>query len=172
MGCEKFNATPEGVDGAVHPFRKSLETLRIGDTFISDLREVTLDDITRFANDTGDVFYAHTNAEAAQANPFFPGIVAHGYLLVSWAAGLFVAPGRSAGYLNDGMDNLRFLQPVSPGDSVRVELTAKRITPRESEDYAEVVWDALLLNQDGETIANYDVLTLAGKREEQALGDE
>lgn len=172
VGCEKFNATPEGVDGAVHPFRKSLETLRIGDAFISDLREVALDDITRFANDTGDVFYAHTNAEAAQANPFFPGIVAHGYLLVSWAAGLFVAPGRSAVYLNYGMDNLRFLQPVSPGDSVRVELTAKRITPRESEDYAEVVWDALLLNQDGETIANYDVLTLAGKREEQALGGE
>lgn len=172
VGCEKFNATPEGVDGAVHPFRKSLETLRIGDAFISDLREVTLDDITRFANDTGDVFYAHTNPEAAQANPFFPGIVAHGYLLVSWAAGLFVAPGRSAVYLNYGMDNLRFLQPVSPGDSVRVELTAKRITPRESEDYAEVVWDALLLNQDGETIANYDVLTLAGKREEQALGGE
>lgn len=172
VGCEKFNATPEGADGAVHPFRKSLETLRIGDAFISDLREVTLQEITNFANETGDVFYAHTDPEAAAANPFFPGIVAHGYLLVSWAAGLFVAPGRSAVYLNYGMDNLRFLKPVTAGDSVRVELTAKRITPRESEDYAEVVWDALLLNQDGETIANYDVLTLAGKREDQALGGE
>lgn len=170
VGSEAFGGTPEGVDGAVHPFRKSLETLKIGDAFVSDLRQATLQEITDFANTTGDVFYAHTNPEAAEANPFFPGIVAHGYLLVSWAAGLFVAPGRSAVYLNYGMDNLRFLRPVGVDDSIRVELTAKQITPRESEDYGEVVWDALLINQDGETIANYDVLTLAGKREEQALG--
>ncbi|NLT26129.1 MAG: phenylacetic acid degradation bifunctional protein PaaZ [Microbacteriaceae bacterium] len=170
VGCEKFDATPEGVDGAVHPFRKSLETLRIGDAFISDLRQATLQEITDFANTTGDIFYAHTDPVAAEANPFFPGIVAHGYLLVSWAAGLFVAPGRSAVYLNYGLENLRFLKPIGVDDSIRVELTAKRITPRESEDYGEVVWDALLINQDGDTIANYDVLTLAGKREEQALG--
>ena len=170
VGCEKFGGTPEGVDGAVHPFRKSLETLKLGDCFVSDLRQATLQEITDFANTTGDVFYAHTDPEAAAANPFFPGIVAHGYLLVSWAAGLFVAPGRSAVYLNYGMDDLRFVKPVGIDDSVRVELTAKRITPRESEDYGEVVWDALLLNQDGEMIANYDVLTLAGKREDQALG--
>ena len=170
VGCEKFDATPEGVDGAVHPFRKSLETLRIGDAFISDLRQATLQEITDFANTTGDVFYAHTDPVAAEANPFFPGIVAHGYLLVSWAAGLFVAPGRSAVYLNYGLENLRFVKPIGVDDSIRVELTAKRITPRESEDYGEVVWDALLINQDGETIANYDVLTLAGTREEQALG--
>ena len=170
VGCEKFGGTPEGVDGAIHPFRKSLETLKLGDAFVSDLRQATLQEITDFANTTGDVFYAHTNPEAAEANPFFPGIVAHGYLLVSWAAGLFVAPGRSAVYLNYGMDNLRFRLPVGVDDSIRVELTAKQITPRESEDYGEVVWDALLLNQNDEVIANYDVLTLAGKREEQALG--
>ncbi|RRJ86333.1 phenylacetic acid degradation bifunctional protein PaaZ [Gulosibacter macacae] len=172
VGSEKYGGTPEGVNGAVHPFRKSLETLKLGDAFVSDLRKATLQEITDFANTTGDIFYAHTDPEAAEANPFFPGIVAHGYLLVSWAAGLFVAPGRSAVYLNYGMDSLRFVRPIGVDDSIRVELTAKKITPRESEDYGEVVWDALLLNQDDEVIANYDVLTLAGKREEQALGGE
>lgn len=170
VGDPEFGGTPEGVDGAVHPFRKSVETLRIGDAFVSGLRQATLEEITAFANTTGDVFYAHTNPEAAAANPLFPGIVAHGYLLISWAAGLFVAPGRSAVYANYGMEGLRFLTPVAAGDSIRVELTAKRITPREAEDYAEVVWDALLLNQRGERVATYDVLTLVAKREDQALG--
>ncbi|WP_282851566.1 phenylacetic acid degradation bifunctional protein PaaZ [Gulosibacter sediminis] len=170
VGAPSYGGTPEGENGAVHPFRKSLETLRLGDAFVSELRQATLQEITDFANTTGDIFYAHTNAEAAEANPFFPGIVAHGYLLISWAAGLFVAPGRSAVYANYGMERLRFITPVGVDDSVRVELTAKRITPRETEAYAEVVWDAVLRNQDDELVATYDVLTLVAKREEQALG--
>ena len=82
--------------GGVHPFRKSLAELRIGDQIVSASREVTLADIETFAHFTGDTFYAHMDEAAASANPFFPGRVAHGYLLVSWAAGLFVdpAPGR------------------------------------------------------------------------------
>lgn len=170
IGAREFGGTPEGENGAVHPFRKSVETLQLGDAFVSELRQATLQEITDFANTTGDIFYAHTNPEAAAANPFFPGIVAHGYLLISWAAGLFVAPGRSAVYANYGMEHLRFITPVGVDDWVRVELTAKRITPRESEDYAEVVWDAVLRNQRDELVATYDVLTLVAKREEQALG--
>jgi oxepin-CoA hydrolase/3-oxo-5,6-dehydrosuberyl-CoA semialdehyde dehydrogenase len=175
VGAPAYGGTPEGEalpDGAtaVHPFRKSVETLKLGDAFVSELRQATLQEITDFANTTGDIFYAHTNAKAAEANPFFPGIVAHGYLLISWAAGLFVAPGRSAVYANYGMERLRFLTPVGVDDEVRVELTAKRITPRETEDYAEVVWDAVLRNQRDEVVATYDVLTLVAKREEQALG--
>ncbi|WP_411374214.1 phenylacetic acid degradation bifunctional protein PaaZ [Arthrobacter sp. MPF02] len=146
-----------------HPFRKSLETLRIGDAVRSDLRQVTLEDISAFANSTGDTFYAHTNQEAAEANPFFPGIVAHGYLLLSWGAGLFVEPAPGPVLANYGLENLRFITPVAAGDSIRVTLTAKKITPRETDEYGEVSWDAVLTNQNDDIVATYDVLTLVEK---------
>lgn len=146
-----------------HPFRKHLSTLRIGDAVRSELREVTLEDITAFANSTGDTFYAHTNQEAAEANPFFPGIVAHGYLLLSWAAGLFVEPAPGPVLANYGLENLRFITPVAAGDSIRVTLTAKKITPRETDEYGEVAWDAVLTNQNDDIVATYDVLTLVEK---------
>jgi oxepin-CoA hydrolase/3-oxo-5,6-dehydrosuberyl-CoA semialdehyde dehydrogenase len=146
-----------------HPFRKSLAELRIGDQIVSVSREVRLDDIETFAHFTGDTFYAHMDEDAAAANPFFPGRVAHGYLLVSWAAGLFVDPEPGPVLANYGLENLRFVTPVSPGDSIRVELTAKQITPRETDEYGEVRWDAVIRNQDDETVATYDVLTLVSK---------
>ncbi|HWS50500.1 MAG TPA: phenylacetic acid degradation bifunctional protein PaaZ [Microbacterium sp.] len=146
-----------------HPFRKPLTELRIGDQVVSASREVTLDDIETFAHFTGDTFYAHMDEAAASANPFFPGRVAHGYLLVSWAAGLFVDPEPGPVLANYGLENLRFLTPVSPGDRIRVELTAKQITPRETDDYGEVRWDAVIRNQGDETVATYDVLTLVSK---------
>ncbi|GAA1346843.1 phenylacetic acid degradation bifunctional protein PaaZ [Falsarthrobacter nasiphocae] len=158
-GEPEFGGSPE----LEHPFRKSLAELEIGDAFVSALRTVRREDIQAFAEETGDTFYAHTNEEAAAANPFFPGIVAHGYLLVSWAAGLFVSPEPGPVLANYGLENLRFITPVAAGDSIRVELTAKRITPRETDEYGEVAWDALLVNQDGETVATYDVLTLVAK---------
>lgn len=152
-----------GQEDSEHPFRKSLEDLRVGDAFVSDLRQVRLDDITAFANETGDQFYAHTDEEAAAANPFFPGIVAHGYLLVSWAAGLFVSADPGPVLANYGLDNLRFITPVAAGDSIRVELVAKRITPRVTDEYGEVAWDTTLYNQNDEIVATYDVLTLVAK---------
>lgn len=147
----------------VHPFRKSLSELRIGDQLVSEPREVTLEEIQAFADSTGDTFYAHTDEAAATANPFFPRRVAHGYLLVSWAAGLFVEPAPGPVLANYGLENLRFITPVTYGDTVRVTLTAKRITPRVTDDYGEVCWDALLTNQNDETVASYDVLTLVEK---------
>ncbi len=158
-GCEKFGGDP----ARKHPFLKDLAELKIGDSYVSDLRHVSLQDITDFANETGDKFYAHTDAEAAEANPFFPGIVAHGYLIISWAAGLFVAPGRGPVLANFGLDNLRFMAPVGIDDSIRVELTAKRITPRVTDDYGEVAWDVLVMNQNEEMVARYDLLTLVEK---------
>ncbi|WP_255771272.1 phenylacetic acid degradation bifunctional protein PaaZ [Pseudarthrobacter sulfonivorans] len=146
-----------------HPFRKALATLHIGDAIRSDLREVSLEEITKFANSTGDTFYAHTNQEAAEANPFFPGIVAHGYLLLAWGAGLFVEPAPGPVLANYGLENLRFITPVAAGDSIRVTLTAKKITPRETDEYGEVAWDAVLTNQKDEIVATYDVLTLVEK---------
>jgi oxepin-CoA hydrolase/3-oxo-5,6-dehydrosuberyl-CoA semialdehyde dehydrogenase len=157
--------------GGRHPFRKPLRELRIGDRVSSEPREVTLDDIERFAEFTGDTFYAHMDEAAASANPFFPGRVAHGYLLVSFAAGLFVDPDPGPVLANYGLENLRFLTPVSPGDSIRVDLTAKQITPRETDDYGEVRWDAVLTNQREEPVATYDVLTLVAKEWSAQAGD-
>lgn len=147
-----------------HPFRKSLAELRIGDTITSAPREVTLADIDHFAEFTGDTFYAHTDPEAAAANPLFGGIVAHGYLVVSLAAGLFVDPDPGPVLANFGVDSLRFLTPVRAGDTIAVTLTVKQITPRSSADYGEVRWDAVVANADGDPVATYDVLTLVTKQ--------
>jgi oxepin-CoA hydrolase/3-oxo-5,6-dehydrosuberyl-CoA semialdehyde dehydrogenase len=153
----------ERVDDGVHPFRKSLAALKIGDSVTAGPRSVTLDDIGHFAEFTGDRFYAHTDADAAAANPFFDGIVAHGYLVVSLAAGLFVDPAPGPVLANYGIDNLRFLAPVNPGDQLTVSLTCKAITPRGHADHGEVRWDADVVNQDGERVARYDVLTMVAK---------
>lgn len=148
----------------VHPFRKHLEELAIGDTIVGGPRTVTLDDIDHFAEFTGDTFYAHTDPEAAAQNLLFGGIVAHGYLVVSLAAGLFVDPKPGPVLANFGVDGLRFLTPVKPGDTLTVTLTAKQLTPRLSADYGEVRWDAVVTNQEEQPVATYDVLTLVAKK--------
>lgn len=143
-----------------HPFRRDFDTLEIGDTVMTQPRRVTLDDIEHFAHFTGDTFYAHMDEEAAKANPFFPGRVAHGYLILSFAAGLFVDPAPGPVLANYGLDNLRFLKPVSPGDEIRVRLTAKQKRAARQPDYGEVRWDVEVFNQNGETVARYDLLTM------------
>jgi len=147
----------------LHPFRKHLEELKIGDTIVGGPRTVSLEDIEHFAEFTGDTFYAHTDPEAAAKNPLFGGIVAHGYLVVSLAAGLFVEPNPGPVLANFGVDGLRFLTPVKAGDALTVTLTAKQLTPRLSADYGEVRWDAVVTNQDDSPVATYDVLTLVAK---------
>ena len=131
----------------------------LGETFYSKSREISLEDIETFANFTGDTFYAHMDDEAAAANPFFPGRVAHGYLLLSFAAGLFVQPDPGPVLANTGLDNLRFLEPVSAGDSMKVRLSVKHKTPR-NEEYGEVRWHVTLTNQREEAVAEYDLLTM------------
>ena len=148
----------------VHPFRKHLEELQIGDTIVGGPRVVSLEDIDHFAEFTGDTFYAHTDPTAAAQNPLFGGIVAHGYLVVSLAAGLFVEPNPGPVLANFGVDGLRFLTPVKAGDALTVTLTAKQLTPRLSADYGEVRWDAVVTNQNDEPVATYDVLTLVAKK--------
>jgi oxepin-CoA hydrolase/3-oxo-5,6-dehydrosuberyl-CoA semialdehyde dehydrogenase len=152
---------PRVADGT-HPFTKSLATLRIGDTISAGPRTVTLADITHFAEFTGDTFYAHTDEEAAAKNPFFGGRVAHGYLVVSLAAGLFVQPDFGPVLANYGIDSLRFLTPVKPGDAISVTLTCKQVSPRPG-PYGEVRWDAEVTNQDSAVVASYDVLTMVAK---------
>jgi oxepin-CoA hydrolase/3-oxo-5,6-dehydrosuberyl-CoA semialdehyde dehydrogenase len=150
--------------GGGHPFRKSLAELRIGDTVVAGPRQVTLADIEHFAEFTGDTFYAHMDEEAARANPLFGGRVAHGYLVVSFAAGLFVQPDPGPVLANYGLENLRFLTPVYPGDALTVTLTCKQIIPREDAPHGEVRWDATVTNQNGKPVASYDVLTLVAKQ--------
>ncbi len=145
-----------------HPFTKSLATLRIGDTVTAGPRRVALEDVEHFAEFTGDTFYAHMDEDAARANPFFDGRVAHGYLIVSLAAGLFVHPDPGPVLANYGIDALRFLTPVYPGDELSVTLTCKQISPRSGE-HGEVRWDAVVTKQDGSVAATYDVLTMVAK---------
>ena len=153
-----------------HPFRKPLAELRVGDSVVAGPRTVTLADIADFAEFTGDTFYAHTDEEAARANPLFGGIVAHGYLVLSLAAGLFVAPEPGPVLANYGLENLRFLTPVKPGDQLTVTLTAKQITPRADAGYGEVRWDTDVTNQRNESVATYDVLTLVAKERDPSGG--
>jgi len=155
---EWMRGSPEMREGP-HPFRLKFGELELGKTLITAPRTITLDDIEKFAHFTGDTFYAHMDEEAAAANPFFGGRVAHGYLLLSFAAGLFVDPAPGPVLANYGLDNLRFTKPVKPGDSIQVQLTAKAKTPR-NEQYGEVRWQVILTNQAGETVATYELLTM------------
>lgn len=142
-----------------HPFTRTFHDLTIGDTLHTAARTVTLGDIETFAHFTGDTFYAHMDEEAAAANPFFPGRVAHGYLLLSFAAGLFVHPDPGPVLANTGLDALRFMKPVQAGDSIKVRLTVKSKTPR-NDQYGEVRWHVTLTNQNDEAVAEYELLTM------------
>jgi oxepin-CoA hydrolase/3-oxo-5,6-dehydrosuberyl-CoA semialdehyde dehydrogenase len=150
-------------DPGVHPFRKPFGSLAIGDTFNSAERQVTIEDIERFAELSGDHFYAHMDERAAARNPLFGGRVAHGYFLVSAAAGLFVEPAYGPVLANYGIDGLRFTKPVKPGDLIKVRLTCKEKNLRIGQGYGEVRWDTEITNQRGEIVANYDVLTMVSE---------
>lgn len=142
-----------------HPFRHAFGELEPGQSFHSKSRVVTLADIEHFAAFTGDTFYAHMDDEAVKGHPFFPGRVAHGYLLLAFAAGLFVEPERGPVLANYGLDTLRFLKPVTPGEAIKVRLTVKSKSPRNAE-YGEVRWDVEISNVAGEAVATYQLLTM------------
>jgi oxepin-CoA hydrolase / 3-oxo-5,6-dehydrosuberyl-CoA semialdehyde dehydrogenase len=143
-----------------HPFRLNFGELEIGCSFHSAERAVTVEDIERFAALTGDSFYAHMSDTEAARNPLFGGRVAHGYFLISAAAGLFVDPDYGPVLGNYGLDRLRFVKPVKPGDRIKVRLTCKQKTLRPEKGWGEVTWDTEITNQAGETVAAYDVLTM------------
>ena len=159
------NITDEWIPGAPehkgpeHPFRRTYHQLSIGETLRSKSRKVTVEEIELFANSTGDKFYAHMNPDAASANPFFEDRVAHGYLLLSWAAGLFVEPNPGPVLANTGLNNLAFMTPVYAGDEIKVRLTVRR-KKRRTPEYGEVGWDVELTNQKDEVCARYELLTM------------
>lgn len=141
-----------------HPFRKRMRDLHVGDTLRTASRTVTIADIEHFAEFTGDKFYAHMDDEAARASPVFEGRVAHGYLILSFAAGLFVDPDPGPVLANTGLENLRFLTPLCPGDSMRVELSV-RSKSLKSDDTGVVRWAVEIFNQHDDLVATYDLLT-------------
>ncbi|WP_324750523.1 phenylacetic acid degradation bifunctional protein PaaZ [Sphingomonas sp. LY54] len=146
-------------EGELHPFRKRISELEIGYTLKTASRTVTLEDVEHFAHFTGDIFYAHMDEEAAKASPIFEGRVAHGYLILSFAAGLFVDAAPGPVLANTGLENLRFQTPLYPGDSMRVELTVKSKSVRDAEK-GEVRWAVYVFNQKDEVVATYDLLTM------------
>jgi oxepin-CoA hydrolase / 3-oxo-5,6-dehydrosuberyl-CoA semialdehyde dehydrogenase len=147
-------------DPGRHPFRIPFNDLELGDTLKSTEREVTIADIEQFAALSGDTFYAHMSETDAARNPLFGGRVAHGYFLISAAAGLFVDPDYGPVLGNYGIDQLRFVKPVKPGDRIKVRLTCARKSLRADKGWGEVAWDTEITNQNQETVASYHVLTM------------
>ena len=166
---KEYVAGARTTQDAVHPFRKTFEDLAIGESYTTHRRTVTEADIVNFANVSGDYFYAHVDEVAAQ-DSLFGKRVAHGYFLVSVAAGLFVDPRPGPVLANYGLDNLRFVQPVGIGDTIRAHLTVKqkiKKDKREGERATGVVaWDVRLTNQHGEAVALYTILTLVAREED------
>jgi len=150
-------------EDAVHPFRKNFEQLQVGDSLLTHRRTVTEADIVNFANITGDYFYAHVDEIAAQ-DSIFGKRVAHGYFLISAAAGLFVSPAPGPVLANYGLENLRFIEPVGIGDTIRARITVKSKTakdPKPGERPTGVVeWAVDITNQHDQLVATYSILTL------------
>jgi oxepin-CoA hydrolase/3-oxo-5,6-dehydrosuberyl-CoA semialdehyde dehydrogenase len=121
----------------VHPFRQYFEDLEVGETTITPTHTVSEDDLVNFANLTGDKFYAHLQPDALEGTIFnilnfrnfaktiFKRTVAHGYFILSKAAGLFVDPPKGPVLLNYGIDECRFTRPIYPGMTIGVKFTCK-----------------------------------------------
>ncbi|MBA5639570.1 phenylacetic acid degradation bifunctional protein PaaZ [Duganella sp. LX20W] len=151
-----------------HPFRKYFQDLQIGDSLLTHRRTVSEADIVNFGGVSGDYFYMHFDEIAARDTQFGKRI-AHGYFVLSAAAGLFVSPAPGPVLANYGLDNLRFITPVAIGDTIRARLTCKRKVDRNRTDdkgvgQGVVAWDVQVTNQNDELVASYDILTLVMKR--------
>ncbi|HZI99879.1 MAG TPA: phenylacetic acid degradation bifunctional protein PaaZ [Gemmatimonadaceae bacterium] len=159
---EWIKGAAEPVD-RIHPFRKYFDEIKVGDTLITHRRTITETDIVNFAGISGDYFYAHMDDIAARES-IFEKRVAHGYFVLSAAAGLFVDPAPGPVLANYGLDNLRFVKPVYAGDTIQVRLTCKQKTAKDTPPdvipQGVVAWDVEVTNQDKEPVAVYTILTL------------
>ncbi|WP_127133051.1 phenylacetic acid degradation bifunctional protein PaaZ [Pseudoflavitalea rhizosphaerae] len=153
-----------------HPFRKYFEELQIGDTLHTHKRTVTEADIVNFANVSWDHFYAHTDHTSLEGT-IFEKPVAHGYFILSAAAGLFVDAKKGPVMLNYGLEECRFLKPVYAGATIGVQLTCKEKTEQEKkseEDIAKgiVKWLVEVTDQLGEPVAIATILTMVRKKDQ------
>jgi len=155
-------------ESEIHPFRRYFEDLEMGHSLLTHRRTVSEADIVNFGGVSGDYFYMHFDEIAAKDTQFGQRI-AHGYFVLSAAAGLFVSPAPGPVLANYGLDNLRFVAPVAIGDTIRARLTCKRKVDRNRTDeqgrgQGVVAWDVQVTNQRDELVASYDILTLVQKR--------
>ena len=155
-------------EAEIHPFRKYFEELQVGDTLTTAKHTVSEADISNFANVSGDNFYAHMDATSLEGTPF-TGRVAHGYFVLSKAAGLFVDARKGPVLLNYGLDECRFTKPVYPGMTIGVKFTCKEKIDQEKrseDDIAKgiVKWLVDVYDETGETVAIATILTMVRKR--------
>jgi oxepin-CoA hydrolase/3-oxo-5,6-dehydrosuberyl-CoA semialdehyde dehydrogenase len=157
----------------VHPFRKYFEELEVGDALVTPRRTVTEADIVNFAGISGDFFYAHMDDIAAR-DSIFEKRVAHGYFVLSAAAGLFVDAAPGPVMANYGLESLRFVKPVYPGDTIQATLTVKQKTAKEKREgqvpQGVVAWDVEVRNQNSDPVAVYTILTLVRRKSDSDVG--
>jgi oxepin-CoA hydrolase/3-oxo-5,6-dehydrosuberyl-CoA semialdehyde dehydrogenase len=154
-------------ESGLHPFRKHFDDLQVGDSLLTHRRTVSEADIVAFGGISGDYFYMHFDEIAAKDSPFGKRI-AHGYFVLSAAAGLFVSPAPGPVLANYGLETLRFVKPVGIGDTIQARLTCKRKIDKPGKPgvapQGVVGWDVQVTNQLGELVASYEILTLVAKK--------
>jgi oxepin-CoA hydrolase / 3-oxo-5,6-dehydrosuberyl-CoA semialdehyde dehydrogenase len=157
------------IEKGKHPFSQYFDDLEIGETLITEKHTVTLDDIAQFADLTGDKFYAHTDPTALEGTPF-TGLVAHGYFILSRAAGLFVQAEKGPVLLNYGLEECRFTKPVYPNSTIGVRFTCKeKIDVEQKVDdplppRGIVKWLVDVYDEMGETVALATILTMVRRK--------
>lgn len=159
----------ETTESEVHPFKKYFEDLQVGESLTTHRRTVTEADIVNFGSLSGDHFYAHFD-EVAAKDSLFGRRVAHGYFVLSAAAGMFVHPSPGPVMLNYGLEDLRFIAPVFPGDTIQAKLIVKRKTIRQKREtdkdpYGMVWFDVHVTNQENTLVAEYTILTLIKRKQ-------
>ncbi|TMI72620.1 MAG: phenylacetic acid degradation bifunctional protein PaaZ [Bacteroidetes bacterium] len=164
-----YQQNAKGKDPGKHPFKKYFEELQIGDQLITEKRVITSEDIDRFADLSGDHFYAHLK-DTDFTGTMFEKQVAHGYFIISAAAGLFVdSYEKNPVLLNYGIDELRFTKPVYPGTEIHIRFTCKEKLPQDPKDENDipkgiVKWLVEIIDETGEVTGVATILTMVAKR--------
>ncbi|UOQ55296.1 phenylacetic acid degradation bifunctional protein PaaZ [Hymenobacter cellulosivorans] len=168
---EVYQPKAKQIEKDKHPFQHYFEELEIGQTYTTHRHTVTEADITNFAQVSGDNFYAHVDATSLEGT-LFTGRVAHGYYILSKAAGMFVDPRKGPVLLNYGLDECRFTKPVYPGMTIGVQLTVKEKIGQEKRDAEDVAkgivrWLVDVTDETGETVAVATILTMVKKKNQE-----
>jgi len=151
-------------DTTIHPFRKYFEELEVGDTKVTHKRTITEADIVNFANVSWDHFYAHTDVTSLEGTTFEQR-VAHGYFILSAAAGLFVDAAKGPVLLNYGLDECRFIKPIYAGATIGVKFSVKEKLGQEKKDEDDIKKGIVkflvdVYDETGETVALATILTM------------
>ena len=167
---KQFQVGADQPEAMPHVFRQHFEDLKIGDTVFTHKHTVTEADISNFANVSGDNFYAHVD-DTSLDGTIFEKRVAHGYFILSKAAGLFVEPKKGPVLLNYGIDECRFTKPVYIGTTIGVRFTVKEKTDQEKKNDADIAKGIVrflvdIFDETGETVGIATILTMVKKRDQ------